>query len=350
MGVWYCTREEVQEALDFKDTTRNSRVVDRAIGAASISINGQLRRVFYPTLTTRYKDWPNWQYAYPWRIWLDADELISVNTLISGGMVIQPGDYNLEPSSVGPPYTYIEMSLAASSMFSAGAETWQRSISVYGLFGFNADENPGGSLSVAVSDTTGTSITVTDSGAIGIGSLIRIDAERMIVSAKSMVDTGQTLQVGVTASASGVTIAVTDGTAYNVNEVLLIDAERMLIVDIAGDNLIVKRAWSGSVLAVHSMGADIYVGRLLTVSRGQLGTTASTHLVNAPVATQAYPPLINQLAVAESVNTLTETRAGYSRQGRSTGTVAIEAQSQGLTDLRAQAFSSLGRQSRSRAI
>jgi hypothetical protein len=235
-------------------------------------------------------------------------------------------------------------------MFSAGAATWQRSISIIGTFGFRADEDPGGSLTSAIIDTTGVSVAVSDSGSIGVGSLIRIDSERMNVSGKSMVTTGQTLQADIAASTAAVSVEVTDGTSYFVNEIILIDSERMLIVDIASDSLIVKRAWNGSVLSAHSMGATIYAGRLLTVTRGVLGTVAATHLIDSPIAVQSYPPLINQLSIAETTNSLTEVRAGYSRQGRSTGTVAIEATSKGLEDLRAQAFSTFGRQSRSRAV
>ena len=91
-----------------------------------------------------------------------------------------------------------------------------------------------------------------------------------------MLDSTYNVQSDMTAQQNNVTISAS-GSGFNVGEVILVDSERMLIVDIAGNYLTVKRAWDGSVLAIHSTGADIYTLRLLTVTRGALGTTAGTH-------------------------------------------------------------------------
>lgn len=349
--IWYCTREDVQESLDFKETARNFRVIDRSIGAATHKIEGTLRRVFYPTVDVRYKDWPNWQHSYPWRLWLEADELVSVDSLTSGGVTIPPSAYNLEPANIGPPYTSIEMSLASAFAFSAGTATWQRSVAISGVFGgCPIAEDPGGSLNSSVASTVVTSIDITDSSAIGVGSLVRVDSERMVVTGKSMIATGQTLQANLLANTAGVSVSVVDGTEFAVYETLLVDSERMLIVDIAGNSLFVKRAWDGSVLTTHTSGAAIYAGRQLTVSRGVLGSTAAVHSGSAPVSVYAVPALIRQLAIAEVVNELTEVRAGYQRQGKSAGSSQLIAESMGLERLRSDAYSAFGRQSRIRAI
>src|SRR3546814_19132909 len=79
------------------------------------------------------------------------------------------------------------------------------------------------------------------------------------------------------------TVDVTDGTLFFVGELILIDSERMRIVDITGNNLTVVRAYGGATLAAHSLGADVYVSRRLTVDRGALGTTAAPHLHEAPL-------------------------------------------------------------------
>lgn len=65
----YCSREDVMRALDSKLTARNATQIDRAIEAAAQSIDALTHRRFYPWTGTRYFDWPNFQYARPWRPW-----------------------------------------------------------------------------------------------------------------------------------------------------------------------------------------------------------------------------------------------------------------------------------------
>ena len=57
----------------------------------------------------------------------------------------------------------------------------------------------------------------------------------------------------------------------------------MLITDIAGNNLIVKRQKSGSTLAAHT-GSTIYAPRQVTITRGDLGTTAGSLVLNSATA------------------------------------------------------------------
>lgn len=352
MGVWYATREEVKAALDVKETARNNAAVDRAIESASRGVESLCHRVFYPTVATRYFPWPNYQRARPWRLWLDADELVSVTTLTSGGTVIAASDYFLEPANLGPPYTSIEIDLDSSAAF-GGATTFQRSVSVLGVFsGCPADTEPAGTLAAAITDMTGTSVTVSDSASIGVGSLIKVDSERMLVTGKTSLTTGQTVQsVALTASAANESLIVTTGSAFTVGEVVTVDAERMLVVDITSNTLTVKRAWDGSTLAAHNTGVTIYAPRTLTVTRGALGTTAATHLNAAAIVRAAYPGPIRELTIAESVSSLVLERSGYQPSG--SGKAATEAsldRSPGLPNLRKMVKSNYGRNIRMRAV
>src|SRR5258706_968268 len=147
--VWYATREDVKSALDSAETARNNAQVDRAIESSSRSVESQLNRRFYPQVATRYFPWPNWQYAWPWRLWLDYDELISVTSLTSGSTVISPSSYFLEPVNTGPPYTSVEINLGSQASFGVST-TFQRSIAIVGTWGFSADEEPAGTLAAAV--------------------------------------------------------------------------------------------------------------------------------------------------------------------------------------------------------
>lgn len=351
--VWYTTREAVKAALDVKETARNNSQVDRAIESASRMIDGHrpgdgfLHRRFYPEIRTMTWDWPNEQTARPWRLWLDANELISITTLTSGDETIAASDYLLRPDD-GPPYTYIEIDLSSSAAFSGG-DTHQRSISITGLFGFNDDEDPAGTLAAAVSSTTATTVTVSDSATVGVGTIIKANSERMIVTGKSMTTTGQTIGGNLTASAANVTVPVADGTAFHVDETILVESERMLVVDIAGNNLTVKRAWDGSVLAAHNSGTTIYAPRTLTVIRGALGTTAATHSNGATLTKHVVPGLVAELCLGEALNGLLQGMSGYARTS-GTGDNQREASGRGLARLRDSARTAYGRKARLRSV
>lgn len=344
--IAYATRERVKRALDSAQTARTDAQVDSAIFAATDSIHGLCHRTFYPEVKTVTFDWPNRvQRARSWRLWLDANELISVDSFTSGGVGIPVGNLLLYPNS-GPPYNRVEISLASSSALSAGS-TYQQSAAITGLYGYANDEAAAGVLAEAL-DASETAVDVTDSAAIGIGQLIRIGTERMVVTGKRSLTTGQTVQTPLTAQANNTTVAVDDGTVFAVGEVILVDAERMLILDVAGNTLIVKRAWDGTVLAAHT-GSTVYASRTLLVERGVLGTTAATHDTAAPVVRWVPPPLIESLAVAEALVTLGCEQAGYAsqtRSGDSARSVTIT-----LDDIRERVYGSrLARKARTRAV
>lgn len=354
MGVWYATREDVMRALDSKETARNAGQIDRALESASRSVEGLCKRVtFAPTTATKSFPYPGPQTGTSWRLWLNANTLISVTTLSSGGTTIAAADCFLEPNEYGPPYTHIEIDLDSSAAFSSG-DTHQRAITITGLWGYTNDETNVGTLAAAISSTTATTVSVTGaaSALLGVGSVIRVDNERVIVTARTMATTSQTLGGNLTAQANNVTVAVTDGTAYAIDETLLIDSERMLIVDIAGNNLTVKRAWDGSVLAAHTAGATIYAPRTLTVTRGALGTTAATHSNGATVNRWDPPGLVQDLTIAEAEARLTNEQAAYAKTRR-TGDGGISERATDATalpSLRQQVYTAHGRKGRVRAV
>lgn len=354
MGVWYATREAVKAALDFAETSRSNARVDRAIEAASRSIEGLLHRRFYPEIATRYFDWPD-QYARPWRLWLDDSELISVTALSSGGTTIPSTDYLLEPNRFGPPYSRVDINLGTGSAFGGGS-TPQRDITITGLWGYRNDETLVATAAGAISSSA-TTLTVSESSRIGVGQLLRIGTERLTVTERSMASTGQTLQTPIDAQQKTVTLPVTSGGAFAVDEVVLLDAERMLIVDIAGNNLIVKRAWDGSVLAAHA-GSTIYALRALTVTRGALGTTAAGISQGDAVYRWDPPGPVESLCIAEALVDLLQKASGYARTtGVGTasrqvggGNVTKTQYGVGIDDLRDQAVTSHGRKARHRGV
>lgn len=349
-SVWYATREDVKRALDVNETARSNAQVDRALDSASRTVEGILHRTFFPLAATKYFDWPNPQMARPWRLWLDHNDLISVATLVSGGQTIPSGDYFLEPANDGPPYTHIEIDLSSHSAFGGGT-THQRSIVVTGLWGYSADTAPAGALAGAL-DASETGVDVTDASVIGVGQIIAVDDERMIVTGKAMLDTGVNIDAAdsLTASAADVSITASTTTAIPVvDEVILIGSERMLVVDAAGAVLTVKRAWDGSVLAAHAASADIYALRALTVERGALGTTAAGHSAAAAITKHVVPGLVKDLTVALALNQVLQEGAGYARVAGS-GDNQREFTGRGVAAIEADCYARYGRKARSRAV
>jgi len=349
----YATREDVKTALDYKETARNNVQVDRAIESASDAVDGLLHRVFYTTDTTRMFDWPNFQGAYPWRIWFDAAELADITTNVpvvtSGGNVIAASSIFWGHPNYSPPYTYMELDRSTSATFGQGL-TPQRDVHITGTFGFTATTRPAGTLAADITTTTATTCTVTDGSQVGVGNGLLIGTERLLVTGRANTTTGQTQQgTGVsTASSADNVLAVTDGTSIFAGEVLTLDAERMLVLDVTGNNVTVQRAWDGTVLATHS-GATIYASRLLTVTRGAQGTTAAAHSSGASVAVHLVPGLVRELAVAYASVTLTSESSGWAKVwGEGGGSASNLGRS--VKELECDAVRAFGRQARTRVV
>lgn len=352
----YCSRSQVKRAADIKLTAHNNWQIDIAMAAAADSIDGLTHRQFFPEIGTRYFDWPNFQGTYPWKIYLDGAELADianpVPTVTTGGnspQTITPADVIFGPYNYAPPYTRIELDRSTSAAFGFG-NTPQRDTRITGVFGYWIKTAPGGTLAADLTDTTGTAVQVSNGAAVDAGDNILIGSERMLVTDRAVVTTGQTQQGSGVSKASNADniLAVTDGSKFSPQEEVLLDAERMLITDVAGNNLAVIRAWNGTALATHT-GATIYADRLLTVQRGALGTTAATHTTGAAVNVAVVPGLVNQLAIAESLVDVAQQMGAYTTvQGE--GATGVTRIGQGLPDLRQRVYVAFGRKARQRAV
>lgn len=343
---WYATRQQVLTATDTTETARSAKQVDRAIAAASRDADALCHRTFYPWQGVRTFDWPNDQRAASGRLWLDAQLLISADTIDSGGTDLT-ADVLLRPDT-GPPYTYLEIDRASSSGWVSGSSS-QRSISITGLWaGAAILEYDVGTLTANASDTVST-LAVSDSSDIGVGSLLRIGTERATVRAMSYVTTGQTLAALLTASASATTLTVQSGAAIHVGETLLVDSERLTVMDVVSNVVHVHRADGLGALAEHQIGATVYAPRSLTVERAAVGTTAAEHTSSDTVHRWEPPSLVSTLVVAEAVNTVGQELAGYARTAGS-GENAQEMHGRQLAALRKQVYAAYGRKARTRAV
>lgn len=347
--VCYCSREDVQRSPDFKDSAGFAGRIDRAIQSVSDIIEDHLHRTFYPADTTYKFDWPG-GYSAPWRLWLNQWDLLALTqvqspqgTTIPLASVI-PRPVNRKP---GRPYRYIELDRSASAFFNAGS-TPQLAIWVTGTWGFCNDTDAAGTLTAAVSSAGATSIAVSDASKMGVGNLLVIGTERLLVTGRTFADTSVSFGGVQTADDSDQIVSVPDATLFAIGEELRIDSERLLITDIMGNFLIVTRGWNGSLLGAHT-GGTIYAARSLTVARGQYGSTAATHLQNDAVTRHRVPPGIRDLAIAESINRVLQETGGYSR---TTGEADAQqsAPGDGLAGLWDEAMTSYGRKARSRAV
>lgn len=310
MGIPYCSRDDVTGALDVAESARNFAQIDRLIEAASRGIETLCRRRFYPTYATRYLDWPD-RGQGTYRLYLDETrELISLTSITSGGVALT--EYFLEPQADGPPYTRLEIDLGGSDAFTVNSGSGQRSIALTGVFGGCADLEPATTLVDGIIDNSGTTITVAD-GLLSPGHLVKVDNEYLQIVGRQSASSGATISANLTAQKNATAVTVSSAASFTVGEVVTVDTERMLITDITGTVLVVERGWSGSTLAAHTSGATVYAGRALTVLRGQCGTTATTHPPGSTVHLHVVPPLVRQLAIAETLNGLASETSGYAR-------------------------------------
>jgi hypothetical protein len=350
MPTWYCTVEDVRDALEEKASAYDLAAIKRAIAAGSDDVDDvtQLNGGnFRPRTETRYYRWPDQQTAYYYRLWLDGNQLISVDTLTSGGDTIPSTDYYLEPQQYGPPYNRIEINLSRSSAFGF-AGTPQRAIAVTGLWGHTDDQEAAGTLVGGINASV-TSLIVSDGSKVGIGDHLKIGTERLEVTDRTWTAvTGGDTAGSLSASNADRTLAVADGTKYHTDEVLLLNSERLKVVDIAGNNLTVLRAQDGSVLATHTSSTTVYASRSLTVTRGAQGSTAASHLDGVAVTRHVVPGAVRELALASALTSLLAGRRGYAQAAGPQGAALMKAGS--LDELRERVANLHGRQARTRVV
>jgi len=347
MGLWYTTREQVKRAAQINGPDHNPSI-DRLLESASREAEDSLNRWFYPLTAVRYYDYPSSQSPTAYRYWLNAD-LLEVTLLVSGGVTIAPADYYKEPVNYGPPYNRIEVDLTSSAAFQAGSG-FQHAIVVTGRWGYCEDSIAAGALAEA-DDGTELALDVTDSSLIGVGDLILIGTERMIVTEKTLSTTTTAVNMGAHIAADEAVVAITiDGVgAVCLGEIITIDAERMLVEGVGGAILTVKRAYDGSVLAGHLDNAVVYAPRTLTVSRAAVGTTAAAHNIAAAITKNVPPGLISELCLAEVIYGLTQEKGNFALTAGQ-GDAIKEISGRGIADVRQRAKDAYGRTRGPRAI
>ncbi len=314
----YVTRETVLDVGGFGSVIADK--IDRAIFAQSRNIDETLHRHFFPltAAVTFHEPYECSSHVGSSAFWLNSDLQSASGITVDG---TANTDYTLLPKE-GPPYNRIVI----DSFF-------QVDTIITGVWGYSADTTAAGALSANIAAAGTATCDVTDSSLIGVGDLITINTERMIVTGKTAIDTTVNVNDTLTADANDVTVTVTDGSGFNAGEEILIDSERMLITDIATNDLTVTRAYRGSTLAGHSTATDVYAYRRLSIDRGSTGSTAATHTAADTITVNTPPPVIRDWCLAEVLNQLAQEGSSYARVVGS-GDNQREARGAGLVDIR----------------
>lgn len=372
----YCNRDDVLRAADFKDSVLSTDQIDRALASSADNIEGQLHRHFYPVDGTRYFDWPNYQYAEPWRLWLGRHDLLCLTALQSpggaDGDAIPLWQVFLEPVNRqrGFPYTHVELDRSTVAAWGIGP-TPQHAIWLTGTWGFTGDADQVATLAAGIDSATST-LTLSSGAGCGAGDVLIIGygrsaapfpsypgtagavapyvGERVIVVDKTASATGLTQSGSGCSSAqnSDVALSTTGTGALYAGEVIQLDQERMLVEQVVGGVATVRRAWDGTILAPHTTAA-VYAYRQLTVLRGELGTAAAAASSGTAVSRHRVPSLVRDLAIAETTNQVLQELAGYSRTVGS-GEAAMHASGLALADKWAEVVTRFGRKARKGAI
>lgn len=347
--AWYCTRERVMRAAGIKASAYQAGEIDAAIETGADAVDTLCRRGddirpgFAPWEGTITFDWPTLNNEDPYRFWLNQHALLAAETAVSGGIDVSSA--LLPWPEYGPPYTALDIDSSSSDLLTFVAGRGERSFAVTGTWGYSDAERTltAWTLDAGINASV---TTATLNAPFGVGSIVRIDDERMFVTDRTWATSGQTGSLAQNNAAQ--TLAVSDGSVFLAGEELLLDAERVLVRDIAGNNLIVQRAISGSTLAEHT-GSTIYWSRTATVQRGALGTVAASHVMGAQVSLFTPPGLIEQLNVAYALDQRVQESSAYART-IGTGETERAAGGQGIRSLEGRVLAAYGRQLRHRAV
>lgn len=337
--ICYTSMTDVKHAADIPSGVDMDGDIQRAMEEGTASVEEQLRRYFYPILTTRYFQWPPSDTQSSQLLRLGKHGLITKTgmVLVNGdGSTINNTRLHLAPARYGPPFTKIQFDGA----FASNGTFPDKSIQITGLFGYRDEETL---VTASTTQLTGTTVEVGNASRIGVGSLIRIGTERLVVTAKGgWINSGNLAAITLADKNSADTFTVTNGSFFHVGEEILIGSEVMQVQRIAVNTLTVKRAVDGSALQTHTATATVFVDRRLTVERAVLGTTAADTASGADVYLFRFPALVAQLCRAEVLTILGFDQAAYAVSSGSDD-AKVRHSTKPIENLRKRCFEAHGR-------
>ena len=341
MGVrpWLISRERVAAEDGRALSIRNFDAIDESCEYATDAIERHCRiSHFWPWTGTRYFPWPadDTSSNHPYyRLYLDPHVLATLTTVIAGGQTITDARAYPDNRLGNQPAQWLELDRAGSSDWGTGSTGTQRQVAVTGVWAWSDETVTAGTLDGSVTDSATTVAVERAAYGVGVGHLMRVEDERMLVTGRAAVDTTENAAGALTAyddSTIATALPVADGTDFAVGETIAIDAEDMLIERIVANTLHVRRAVNGTTLADHALSADIYAYRQLQVERGYGGTTAAAHSDGTAATRWKAPPAPALLGLALALDNLVQMGAAYARTSGD-GENSRDTRTPGLTQL-----------------
>lgn len=199
----YVTREVLKAAAGWAGPDEDARA-DRLAESHSGKVDELFHRHFYPRVATRRYDWPSRSQVSSSILWLDAD-LLEVTAFTASGDPVT--DYVLGPDDESPSD---RIELESGATFGSGG---QRALEVAGVWGYSRDVASVGALTAGLDDSA-TSIPAAALPGAGVGDLLFIGDEALLVTDRAVVETVDTFTAargvyGTTAAthALGATVA-----------------------------------------------------------------------------------------------------------------------------------------------
>lgn len=333
MNNSYTTLAEFKQFATVRGQTASTDPNDDAsiqmiIESISRYFDSRTHRSFFPHIATRYFSVPEDQNDS--RILFLDDDLLEVLTLTNGDTVaITSTDYNLKPKNYSPHYA-IQLRDSSSVFWATnGSGSLENVVSILACWGFQTEYARGwtsiGTLSAAITDTTSTSFSLTAGHTLVTDKIVKIDTEIMNVS---------TLQsLAIASSTNATPIEITTATPHGLatgNQVVI--ANHLVNTNANGTWVITwvsttKFTLTGSIgsgvgAATGTVLSNSVVSNTFSVNqRGDNGSTAATHLVNAPVYVWNVQPEI-KMATLMTVQSIYSERSG---QPTSSGKVTVTA-------------------------
>jgi hypothetical protein len=319
--VCYVSREAVKQAGSIYGPDQDARV-DRVIQAESQKFESDSRTWFTPrayaqdvliplrvTLPTVY-DWVRVSLL----AYLQSVSSVVLHTSATMTVALTSTQYRFIA-----PAAWVDVDPWALSTFSGydvvtGFSILRPHLTITGVWSRGFHLAAAGTLDGTITDSVAT-LTCSDASLVGVGDSLLLSAEQILVADRALVDTTAVLDTGgeLAADVSEKTVTVDDGTKVHPGETLTLGAERLYVESVAGDELQVIRQYDGSILETHAAADKLYAPRLLTVVRAQGGTTAASHLDNAPISVYRAPEDVSNAVMAKSIATIEQEQAGYGR-------------------------------------
>lgn len=306
MSNLYATLAEYKSYSTPRGQTIDTDAVDdllvmQILEQASRSIDTDCARTFYPRYETRYFDVPVYQNS-PRLLFLD-DDLLEVKHIINGDLnEVLSTVYNLKPKNYSPHYAIQIIGPTSIFWIFNRIGNIEKVISVEGWWGFHNKYDQRawsqiGTLSAAITDTTSLSMTLNAGHTLTSDRIIKIDDEIMNVAnltALSIESSTNTTPIQITTTAAH---GLTNGAQVIISGHLLnTNANGTWVMTYVSTTEFTLNGSVGNAVGGNtgSISSSTLTETFTVNQRGDNGSTAATHLDDAPVYQWNVQPEIVQ--------------------------------------------------------